>query len=823
MEKWFRFELYGSALRLELADTSPSFDAIISALHAPPNQTNKRQLTFGMAELSRLNILHSLHTLHYDNTAFMRMLDEASQKYPDSLEFPVAMAFAGIAFGQLYNGMSQLASLYKDMRMPIVYVDVLEYTVSNWVTNLPSFSGFVGHDIRDRAVKLQWTIPTTEQGLIDLVDELADDSLALMCLEPENQRVPNYGHFQSLRSYSIQNSESRLRLENIGNLVSDYWGPLGLSVLSVLRKVLAKRSTEDADAIEDLKLHGENMTAFIAASSKEVSLIGYCCLAEWNCAVSCLRWLIALLGKPNTGLQIRSCKPGDWKPKPIEGRLCRLLPGQFSETLYQMRYVLGAKKISKYSRLCWVKLFSDAYIGSHIPGYFTYRPGLEEQELWKGKGLKVSFDVLIHAAGVRKVFKVDGTPILCGFTTALVPIGRFDDGSVQWHLIVAEDNDGPFRLIQHRPDFQSLLPSQRLRNIELDDLRSTAYVGWHKDGVHITFGTLDPPAQISRSYLPIHEEIKISADLLIQLGIQSTLSPVGGLFSITKTYRRRGLAFAMAAPENFCGIIDRLFSKHVIVYDDTKKLAVLLPLINLVLFLVRAYCRDNGYSINHLLPETADGRPLRRDEIRRLGTEFLYDGFSFADAVNIVVDRYSEVHHFLPSELRLTESAMLGFEVADILGNNDTFYPRKLSVGKGVRAWKPIAKTTDVVFGADLGEFLKVSSTGQNAPRCDREPPTGFNILVFPIPLLKSCFDYVDGNCLGQRGRKDLRWEPTASIFNCGLGSQCDGQSCFRRRLQCIKKGTGVLKRRDVKINGNVTQKYTWLDGDGAVCFGDLI
>jgi len=246
--------------------------------------------------------------------------------------------------------------------------------------------------------------------------------------------------------------------------------------------------TKESYAIEELKLPGETLTALIAASSSDLSLIGYCSLAEWNCAVSCLRWLIAILGAPDKELKIRSCKPGDWKLKPIEDPLRRLIPDEFSRTLFEGKYVVEANKLSGLldgtePSPCWVTLFSGAYIGSHVCQHFTYASSLEKREEWKGTGLRAEFDVLIYIAGVEEVVKVDGTPILCGFRSALAPIARFEDDSVQWHLIVAKDDDGPFRWIQHRDDFLSLLPFERIRNVEIDRLRGTAYIGWLPSGV----------------------------------------------------------------------------------------------------------------------------------------------------------------------------------------------------------------------------------------------------------------------------------------------------------------------------------------------------
>lgn len=831
MEKWFRFDLLKDPLRLEeFTDNGqvPRFGWIISLMGAPADHNNRLYLTWALTELSTLNTLHSLHTLGYDNAAFVRRVDTACQKYAGAFEFRIALAFASIASGQFHNGISQLRSIWDDVQTPKTYADVLRYTLHYWQYNLPILPEFKAHNIRDRAVRLRWKIPLTWLGEnTDFADNFGDDSLALLHLQPDLQKPPNsnYGYFQSLAEPYIYYSQLqlRIRIDTIAILVNDYWGSLGSSILSIFRDLVAKILMREEGAIEELKLPGYDLTAFLAASATELTLIGYCCLAEWDCIVSCLRWLIAILGRPKRAMIIRSCKAGNSKSKSLEPHLRDSLPNKFSGTSVGLVYVQKEKAISKLfnaSSLCWLMLFSEAYIGTHIYQPFTYIHRFEKTEIWKGKGLKLEFDVMIHAAGIEEVVQIDGTPILCGFKSALIPIVCYEDKSVQWHLIVAEGDDGPFRLIQHRHDFQSSLPVERLRNVEIDSLRGTAYVGWHKDGVTITLGTITPPIEISRTGLPIHEAISVPSGISVQLGAQVN-TPFGGLVTVTRTYRSSSLAFSMPQPENFWAAVDHLFLKHVIVYDEMKKLALYAPLIHLVLFLLRAYLRDNDYPLHSIF-----GLQPNRRAIREFGPRMIVEGFSVQDALRAVYTRYSAVHSVLPPQHRLSSSGILGFEVADILGNNNTFFARKLAIEKGVRPWNLFAKTTDVVFCGVIGDMVQFSPGPDivNPPKCCLRPPLGYSILIFPIPLLKTCFDTLDGNCVRQNGRKDLRWEPTASLFDgCKLGIQCDGSACFRERLQCVKRGKGVLKRKRPR-NGYVTQKYSWMEGDedGAVCFGRM-
>ena len=231
------------------------------------------------------------------------------------------------------------------------------------------------------------------------------------------------------------------------------------------------------------------MKIYLGALRMDVSFVGFCSLAEWNCIVSCLRWLIAIVGIPKRKLKVRSCNAEYQKLKPIGDQLRNSIPVEHYDTHFEMEYVVREEDITELYHTsiqpCWVGLFSEAYIGVHIHERFTYSTRFKETETWKGKGLKVGFPSLVHAAGVEEVVDIDGSPILCGFCSALIPIAQFEDGSVQWHLLIARNDNGPFRWIHHRNDFRELLPMERLRNVKIDSLKGTAYVGWHKTGVNI--------------------------------------------------------------------------------------------------------------------------------------------------------------------------------------------------------------------------------------------------------------------------------------------------------------------------------------------------
>jgi hypothetical protein len=449
---------------------------------------------------------------------------------------------------------------------------------------------------------------------------------------------------------------------------------------------------------------------------------------------------------------------------------------------------------------------------------------------WYGKGLKIPFDLMVHFAGVdHLIYDEQRTPILTGIRTALVPIGRFRDSSVQWHFVVAPEDDtssSQFRWFQHHPDFEKMLPpkDKRFHNAALDDLKGTAYVGWSPTDVEVVLGVKDPPNPLSRSNLPQIKFDYVHSGRDFQSGLQVTPVPfVGSLFSVTKKFSKAGFGSRFTPSQNACALVDQLYSKQVVIYDDGTKTGHLSLLINLVLSLVRGYLKYNGYSYNREALTFPHRIQDSRQELRTL--QFMHvdhwqdPGPTFGDIFKHITYRYSAVHDLLPQAARWSETKILGFEIADILANNDCFFPRKLKISNG---WNIIAEFTDVVFCRDFGEITVFAGQADVVPRCLQTPPSGHNILVCPLDLLKKHFDFKARNCFGQRGRQDILWSVRGNPFEvCRRSGSCNGIACWASKLQYIENLGWIdrFRRHKDLPCGDITIE---LEGDGAVCFGRL-
>ena len=613
---------------------------------------------------------------------------------------------------------------------------------------------------------------------------ISSDSVALICLKGDSDPI------------------EFVRMDYVGQIVGDYWGLLGNNVLNIASESLNALSNDKPIKKSFILPNSRPITLQLTSSPNGISILGHANPVEWNRSLSCLKWLWSTLSH-DTPSVLRA----RWF---IPSSATHANSQSVTYSAYNLKEQdLPAPDVA--SNKCWLRLLDGGNIG-------LYEENLDSvSDKWVGKGLRIPFQILSQIAGVDEVVEIDGTPVLCGFETALIPIELFSDKSVQWHFVTAGDEDR-FRWISDKDDFLQSLPPERLKNVRIEELMGTAYVGgWAS--ITTILGTNEPPDPIQRSRLSQTKYQYVRSGVDFQGSIQvATPGSLTAFFGITQKLELVGIRSHYTPEENLFGMVDQLYSKHVIIYDESEKTGYLCRLINLIVSLVRAYLRDNRYDYRFSQNEFGEAIENNQANIRRLLTQKIDEAhdFSLGDIFKIVTKRYSSVNATLRQERRCTKSAILGFEIADILDSNN-FYARKLTVTSGVKVWRGLAELIDVVFCGAYGDVILPSG----GPPCSQRAPSGCDILMCPLTLLKQHFDLVEGNCYQQRGRKNFVWLYTGSPFECYItqsGGECDGRECWAHRLQCINT------QRPQGNNGNENngnENRVPFDDDGAIGFGN--
>ena len=612
---------------------------------------------------------------------------------------------------------------------------------------------------------------------------------------------------QSIACIGLTSNHSPLdyvRVDSVGQILQHYWGSLGLTLLDLITSVLrGGPAGQPITPIEGMLAFYQGRTVALRLQSLAtgMSLAGEATPVEWECLLSCLKWLCSTVSHDT--------------PSALRVRRFELLNATAAKPqIVNCSYTLQEEIISKFpdlTNLCWLGLIQ----GANIARYEDYPPRYfgSISHGWVGKGLRIPFHVLVQIAGIDQIVEVGGTPVLCGFQTGLIPTAVFDDGSVQWHFVTPNE-DERFRWFSDRSDFIRLLPSQRVCHVGINDLRGTAYVGAWASSLTI-LGSKDPPNPIPRSCLPQTQQRYSHSGIDVQGYIQVGAPgiPFAAQLGITQKLELVDLRCRHGPEENMFALVDQLYSKQVILYDDSRNTGYLCRLINLIVSLVRGYLRDNHYVYNRELLEFRDGVENNQRTLRKLMTQQIDEAidFKFGDVFKLVARRYSSTNAPL-QKLRCSQSDIFGFEVADILDNAD-FCPRKLAVSKGVETWKPLADLVDVIFCGGYGDvILSADESG-----CSPKPPAGCNVLICPLILLKKHFDLVEGDIYKQRGRMKLVWLRTGNPFEYNVtkvGRTCDGRECWTRRLQRINRPGKLTKIRIDKV------QHVSFGDDSAIGFG---
>ena len=317
----------------------------------------------------------------------------------------------------------------------------------------------------------------------------------------------------------------------------------------------------------------------------------------------------------------------------------------------------------------------------------------------------------------------------------------------------------------------------------------------------------------------------VPGNFTVAAGLSITpLSQLGATLGFNREYKKTSLQFRFAPAKNSQLLIDQLYSKQVIIYDEHTKIALLSNLIHLVVFLVRAHLKQNGYNGNQVFLDIPAKFPsgiiARRAELRELQSQEICTGFKFSELFQHLATKYSNMYSTIPMAQK--DKAILGFALADLLLNEDKFYARQLPVKNGIDTWGALARELDVIFCSGICEMMALSDTGApNIPKCVERPPKSQNILIAPIPLLRQVF-HSTNNRQYRTDKGGVTWCPTRAPFGCRnrLGSaHCNGTTCWKSRMQKFENDVGRLQKRHNGVGWN-DEEIKWIAGLGVVGIG---
>jgi len=502
----------------------------------------------------------------------------------------------------------------------------------------------------------------------------------------------------------------------------------------------------------------------------------------------------------------------------------------------------------EFSSKCWAGLIEKAYVGSYILPFYS-----QVECAHIGKGLQISFELMISIAGIEKVILDDKGLILVGFQLALVPIRRIDVAIVQWHLIEFPDSGSAFRSAHNREDFWDHIPGERLPATSIKEVDGLAYIGWHSH-VEIIFPSSNEFRNVKRSESAKLSEKWVLKERCVEVGSVFGISNIASVqLNAAQTHQLVSTRFNLLPSRIFCLRVDSMTRKSVIIYDSESRKGWLCPMLNVLIFMMQLYIHKHGYKSDHAtLPICAISSFCRTSDthdievIKSLETKRIESNkkLTYGQLMTHLSTKYERAFSFLNGvRKKKIPDNLIGFELLDII-EGDTGLASLLPVKQGVKAWAALARDGDLMFCKGLGDVIAPVNSSIDISPCSSMVPNGHDILTCPVGVLRERLDqfgyYAAENGFVRRGSQAGLWAMTAAPYKCSasrIGKDCDGtlQSCWDDRLQRIEDinsfGMSSIVKTAIKFkrtqsSGNQVNLAAKMDlrlqhVNGALCFGN--
>lgn len=278
---------------------------------------------------------------------------------------------------------------------------------------------------------------------------------------------------------------------------------------------------------------------------------------------------------------------------------------------------------------CWQGLFGYCNIVQPSPATLNWKAFVSAETQNKdirpsprgfGKGLEMSFDLMVAMAAVEYPLVINGGVIFVGCQTALIPIKVNEQGdAVQFHLLTAavdesdeswdkESGSGMFNPYRLDPTMDRLLTQ------DFKQFRSMrCFLGW-RSSVQLNLGTPQLPAHVGYSG---GRETKSSTVLdgvetLIQLGL-SPGGPLSAVVGVQANYKYTSHQRRFTPMRGYATLLRDTAAKLVVVYDARQRRGWLVPMLSLLLHMAHAYvlnCVDGPVDNVPLVNGHADATEL---------------------------------------------------------------------------------------------------------------------------------------------------------------------------------------------------------------------
>jgi tetratricopeptide (TPR) repeat protein len=786
--------------------------------------------------------------------------------YPEELIVILALSSSYLHTRDYYNSLSGMLRLSMSKKLDEGIRTAISKVMENWISRVSTLPELCPRILVPRILLYAWRAPSVFK---------------------KTESVPfDLPLFITLTNVTINDRSVGIRADQLSDYASERWGYLGsIGVAKYQELITSVLKDPNTPQVTSLNIPWISSGYTITGTYDYLSICAICQDTEWNDLVEFVLWIDGVVGVPeHPSIRNRTClvkeeirisedcdegaflrqgtlagtKDHISKLEALEIGLRTRFPSAdidipVSTILLESFYNSANDGVdvahwfqgdSGANTLCWTKLFKRAFISfCSSPALMPY-PQL-------GKGLRISFDLMIAIAGVDKVVVRDGGIVLAGFCAALIPIRVINqsDMSVQWHFMEHKDKENCYHAIHNCELFWNAVPKVRLLETSFDKLKGPAFIGWHEK-VKIVLATQKLASVPEYSDVPPVTQQWRQTQRSTGVGLQYTI-PLGPGVSVhhTRVSSSAETQTQYRTCDQFSVRLKSLNQSTSVIYDDGRKTAWVCPTIYVVLFLLRSYLEQEAVdmptiafppSCDVLTKTLAPSAQVMKfiKSIEDLKKVEVPGEKSATELLTMLHDRYDDARAKLGIRTDYRES-LVGVELRDLMdvGCRHAF-PKELKVKSGIRFWSSLVDTELVVFCKNLGDVIEPvveemadGEIGRTAPfsTCIA-PPDHQNILICPLYLLKQKLEKRSYKTTGFgfeiNGRGGYKWRIHGNPYVCsekGVGGMCDGRRCWPHRIQQLVPND--YQRWNFRRYPTTTTKVSSsvlvsLDGQGALCFG---
>ena len=381
---------------------------------------------------------------------------------------------------------------------------------------------------------------------------------------------------------------------------------------------------------------------------------------------------------------------------------------------------LRTSLVKRVHHNCWLSLF-DACVVVSIPSPF--------HETF-GKGLRLSFDLMLALAAVEFCLHIDGGIVFFGYQTVLYPV-TIDGNCAQFHLVTVSDGQiNPYT--QDLPNRLLMDDSSRFKSMQ-------CFIGWC-EAAHINLGTRQ--LSVNTGYSGGRDHIKsLETDGYAILGQIGASNPLSSIIGLQKNFRYTHHRVRFTPTGNYLKLLHDTSRQSVVLYDASQHRCWLVPKLSVLLHMSQVYASHCTTAQNSQIPfvephtDATDIVAILESEGERGILENQSDKLLFRELVlALSINLLSTAEAVRNSD----NGRLYGFELMDVVhepGKGTCM--KRLDIQSKRKGWLELVNAVGtVIVCSELGEAISaVKGSARRSPVCN-ELPQSHDYLAATLPCL---------------------------------------------------------------------------------------